>query len=142
MHSTVTVLLPLATKIAIGFNEKKPASRTATVSLDISKSFDSISHDLLLEKISTTTLHSNIIRWLLTYLRGRTAVCLFQGVTSSQWTCHSGVPQGLVLSPYLFSFFISNFPDLAQLNLAYADDKDIAKSSPDVTTLGPNQSSQ
>jgi hypothetical protein len=65
MHSTVTALLPLGTKISIGFNEKKPSSRTATVSLDISKAFDVVSHDLLLEKIMATALHSNITRWLL-----------------------------------------------------------------------------
>jgi hypothetical protein len=47
LHSTTTALLPIATKIAIGFNEKKPARRTATVSLDISKAFDVINHDLL-----------------------------------------------------------------------------------------------
>jgi retron-type reverse transcriptase len=107
------------------------------VLLDISKAFDVISHDLLLEMIATTTLHSNIIRWLLSYLRGRTAVCLFQGVTSSQSTCHSGVLQGSFLSPHLFNFFISDFPDLAQLNFTYADDIDITESSPDITTLGP-----
>jgi hypothetical protein len=70
MHSTITALLPLVTKVAIGFNEKKPASRTATVSLDISKAFDAVNHDLLLDKISNTPLHSDIVCWIAAYLQG------------------------------------------------------------------------
>jgi hypothetical protein len=76
-RSTITALLPVATKISIGFNEAKPASRTGMVSIDIAKAFDSIDHDLLLEKVTGTNLHSNIVRWLATYLRGRTAVCIW-----------------------------------------------------------------
>jgi hypothetical protein len=60
MHSTTTPLLPLVTKIALGFNEPKPASRTATVSLDLSKVFDSVDHVLLIKQISNTSL--NIVR--------------------------------------------------------------------------------
>jgi hypothetical protein len=74
LHSTNTALLALATQIAVGFNEPKPASRTAMVALDILKAFDAVDHVLLLKQISETTLHLNIVRWLLTYLRGRTAV--------------------------------------------------------------------
>jgi hypothetical protein len=70
-RSTVTVLLPVVTNVAIGFNEKKPASRTGMVVLDISKAFNAIDHDLLLEKIAASSLNSNVVRWLATYLRDR-----------------------------------------------------------------------
>jgi hypothetical protein len=106
------------------------------VVLDISKAFDSINHDLLLQKISDTTLHSNVTRWMAAYLQGRTAVCLFQGATSPQFTCHSGVPQGSVLSPMLFNFFVRDCPDVAKINLSYADGFNLTESSPDVPSLG------
>jgi hypothetical protein len=94
-HSTVTVLLPIVTNIAIGLNRDKPASRTALVA----KAFDAVDHDLLLEKITGTSLHSNVIRWLCAYLHGRTAVCLFQGAVSPALRCHSGASGlGLVAS--------------------------------------------
>jgi hypothetical protein len=93
-RSTVTALLHVVTNVAIGFNEVKPASRTAMVILDISRAFDAIDHDILLEKIAASTLNSNIVRWLATYLRDRKAVCLFQGEKSKEMKCHSGVPQG------------------------------------------------
>jgi hypothetical protein len=60
-HSTVTALFPIVTNIAIGLNKDKPASRTALVALDISKAFDTVDHDLLLEKITGTNLDSNVI---------------------------------------------------------------------------------
>jgi hypothetical protein len=100
-HSTTTALLPLVTKIAVGFNKNKPVDRMVVVSLDISKAFDSVNHDLLLEKIAGTNLNSNIVHWLNSYLWGRTAVCLFQGARSDHFRCHLGVPQGSVLSPHL-----------------------------------------
>ena len=136
-HSTVTALLPIVTNIAIGLNKDKPASRTAMVALDISKAFDAVDHDLLLEKITGSTLNSNIVRWLCAYLHGRTAVCLFQGAESAALRCHSGVPQGSVLSPHLFNFFVSDFPSPAEVNENYADDFYLTESASDVNTLGP-----
>jgi hypothetical protein len=64
------------------------------------------------------------------------AVCLFQGATSPQFTCHSGVPQGSVLSPHLFNFFLYDFPAPTQLNFFYADNINLSKSCPDVPFLG------
>jgi hypothetical protein len=135
-HSTTTPMLPIVTAIATGFNKPKPASRTALVLLDISKAFNSVNHTLLLEKISGTDLHSNITFWLATYLPGRTAVCLFQGAVSSAHACDSGVPQGSVLSPQLFNFFVNDFPADAEINKSYADNFGLAERSPDLDVLG------
>jgi hypothetical protein len=102
------------------------------VCLDISKAFDVVSHDLLLEMISNSTLVSNLIRWLKTYIRGCTAVCLFQGVVSKMFKYHCGMPQGGVLSPQLWNHFVSDNPKMAEQDDSYADNFDLLESSPSV----------
>jgi hypothetical protein len=111
------------------------------VALDISKVFDTIDHIILLEKISNSSLESNVVRWLSTYLRGRTAVCIFHGAVSKVLKCHQGTPQGLVISPHIFNYFVSNFPTPADINESYADNFDQAESSPDKDTMGPKLTS-
>ena len=44
-HSTVTAINELATAIANGFNQRQPADRTLLVALDLSKAFDTVSHN-------------------------------------------------------------------------------------------------
>ena len=131
-HSTTTALLPVVTKIAEGFNAIKPPSRSATVAIDISKAFDSVDHTLLLDQISHSTLHSNLVRWLAAYLRGRTASCHYLAAKSPLKIIHTGVPQGSVLSPSLFNYFVSDCPNVAELMTSYADDFTILESSPDL----------
>jgi hypothetical protein len=41
------------------------------VAIDVHKAFDGVDHTLLIQKITNTSLHSNIIRWLAAYIRGR-----------------------------------------------------------------------
>jgi hypothetical protein len=101
MHSTTTALLPIATQIAIGFNDKKPPRRSALAIIDISKAFHSVDHTLFIKQLCQTELHSNYICWLSAYLRGRTASCSFIGAMSKLFNVKSGFPQGSVLSPDL-----------------------------------------
>jgi hypothetical protein len=63
-HSCTTALLPIVTRVAVGFNDRKPAHRSAMCAIDISKAFDSINHPLLLDQLSDSSLHSNVVRWL------------------------------------------------------------------------------
>ena len=132
-HSTTTALLPLTTSIAVGFNQNKPASRTAAVAIDYAKAFDSVDHPILLSKISDSQLHANIIRWLACYIRGRTASCHYLNAAAPKRIIRSGVPQGAVLSPTLFNFFLHDCPITSPVMTSYADDVTIADSHPDTS---------
>ena len=114
-HSCTTALLPIATRVANGFNQNKPPIR-------LSKAFDSVDHSLLIEQVMESQLESNIVWWLATYLRGRTASCLFQSSQSPLRIIHSGVPHGSIISPILFNFFVSDLPHHASSTESYADD--------------------
>jgi hypothetical protein len=91
------------------------------VLLDISKAFNVVNHTFLLEKIYGTFLYFNITHCLATYLQGCIAVCLFQGAVSSEHSCHSGAPQGSVLLPQLFNFYVNDYQAEAEINKLYTD---------------------
>ena len=131
-HSTVTALLPTANRIANGFNEPKPPLRTATIAIDISKAFDAVQHSLLLDAICETDLHPNLVHWLATYLRGRQAKTTWQGVASPWRNVKTGVPQGSVLGPILFNFFVRDCP-VAQPS--YADDFTFSRSAVEIADI-------
>ena len=120
-HST---LLQLTTDIATGFNQKKPPHRTVCVAVDLTAAFDTVSHNVLISKISRSTLPEVTCRWLSCYPRGRQAVTSCRGVKSSARIVHTGVPQGSKLSPSLFSFYLADMPKPTYpvKRICYADD--------------------
>lgn len=129
-HSTVTALLPLSHQIATGLNSRRPPARTVAAAIDLSKAFDSVDHPLLLSMISESTLHHNLVRWLCSYLKGRLASCLYLRTQSPFKSIHTGVPQGSVISPSLFNYFISDCPVPPSNIASYADDLTIFVASP------------
>ena len=80
------------------------------VSIDLSKAFDTISHNKLLTSLTESSLHNNTVRWLSTYLRGRLVCCRYNNMLSPYRHLHVGVPQGSCISPTLFNFFVSTYP--------------------------------
>ena len=106
-HSTVTALSDFNEAIADGFNEKKPASRTLLLQIDLSKACDTVSHN---KDLYNSDLPPAYKRWLNSYLRGRQTRVKFRGKTSSSRNVKMGVPQGAVISPLLFNYYMSNLP--------------------------------
>ena len=94
-----------------------PSRRTVSLAIDFSKAFDTVSHDLLLECLMETTLPS-----ISCYLHGRSASCQYRQARSGFRSVGAGVPQGSVISPCLFNFFVSDYPHTADLHSSYADD--------------------
>ena len=121
-HSTVSALLPLSTNVARGFNEQKPAHRTGLLCVDLSKAFDVVDHHRLLKKIGFSDLNSNLKRWLVAYLRDRRVRVVYEGKLSRWRKVKMGVPQGSVLSPLLFNYFVNDIASSAEVDGSYADD--------------------
>ena len=131
-RSTTTALLPLVHQIAAGFNQDCPPQRTVTMAVDFSKAFDTVDHTSLLRSIHESTMDANTVRWLCSYLRGRTASCIYNGAESKRVIIHQGVPKGSCLSPMLFNAYVSSYPHTADLVTSYADDFTAAASNKDV----------
>ena len=129
-RSTTSALCELTTHIAAGINQKRPHLRTIAVALDLSKAFDTVNHALLLKDLSETSLPNTIKRWLAVYMSGRQSFVSFRDRTSKYRKLKQGVPQGGVLSPILFNFYVSKMPTPppSMKLISYADDCTIAAS--------------
>ena len=104
-YSTTTAIHEITENIIQGFNEKRPPSRTAMVSLDMSKAFDTINIHTLIHKIHNTNIPATIQKFTANYIKGRKAYCKFQDTTTKQKHIKTGVPQGGVLSPILSNIY-------------------------------------
>lgn len=91
---------------------------------DFSKAFDSVRHDYLIYKLSMIGISGAILRWIINYIKGRTQIVNVNGVLSRERHVSSGVIQGSVLGPLLFSIFVNDIDEYIDncLLLKYADD--------------------
>ena len=97
------------------------------VFLDLTAAFDTINHQKLLQRLSSEYGFCSLaLKWLETYLVGRTQYVRVGQASGPLTPCLTGVPQGSVLGPLLFSIYISPISRLigshGVLHHKYADD--------------------
>lgn len=138
--STTTALHTIQDQISRGLNQDAPCSRSIMVALDLSKAFDSISIEMLLQDLLETEIPCPIKRWLYNYMNGRQTYVDFRNNTSSYRRMKQGVPQGGVLSPSLFNLYMSKMPTPPEgiTLVTYADDCTIIATGQNIDELCNN----
>lgn len=120
-HSCASALLKVTDDILSAIDKNK---LTVLVLLDYSKAFDLINHRLLLAVLHYFGFGADALALLSSYLIGRKQRVLLNSIFSEALEVKSGVPQGSILGPLLFTIYTSNFYSYVNYCEAhyYADD--------------------
>ena len=126
-HSTETAIIKLCNDVITSLDR---GQCTVLASLDLSAAFDTVDHDILLQRLYTLYgMNGTVQEWFRSYLTNRqTKVCIASSYSKPR-LLKCGVPQGSVLGARLYTMYTRPMADImSRHNVcyhSYADDSQI-----------------
>ena len=120
-HSTELAALELIDKLSKSIDSNEIP---INIYLDLSKAFDTLDHNILLEKLHYYGIHGKALKLCTSYLLNREQFVEITNIKSDTLRIYSGVPQGSILGPLLFALYINDFTLATKkfCMINYADD--------------------
>ena len=123
-HSTSLALIDLYEKVSLALDRNEHA---VGVFLDLSKAFDTVDQNILLDKLEHYGIRGVALDWVRSYLSNRLQFVQFNGQCSSPQTICCGVPQGSILGPLFFLLYINDLNNVSTVVelILFSDDTNL-----------------
>lgn len=107
--NTTQLLSSFTDQIYEHLDEKR---HVMVVFIDYSKAFDTLRHDILLEKLQHSGIKGNLLNWCGDYLKDRKFCVRINEAYSDPIQMKQGTAQGSVLGPLHYLTYVNSLPDL------------------------------
>lgn len=140
LHSTELAALEITDRLSQNMDKGKIS---ITIYLDLSKAFDTLDHEILLDKLHYYGIRNTSNDWFRSYLTNRNQFVSFDNHNSSMMSLSTGVPQGSILGPLLFLIAMNDIHEASNKfhSVLYADDTSLIEPLCTFDTSSPNDAS-
>ena len=109
---------------------------TGMILIDLQKAFDTIDHDVLLQKLYAIGFSKRTVNWFKSYLSNKSFKVSFGNNFSQPASVSCGVTQGSILGPLLFLIYVNDMSQAAKCDLfLYADDSCLVCQHKDINEI-------